>query len=1164
MQDFAHLHLHTTYSMLDGAIRIKDLMKKVKAAGMTSVAMTDHGNMYGAIEFYNQAKKEGIKPILGCEFYVTPSRNKEEELHQIADGGAYHLILLVKNKIGYQNIIKLASRSFTEGFYRKARIDYDLLAQHSEGLVCLTACLAGEVNKKILEGKDDQSFQLAGKLNEIFNKEDFYLEVQDHGLPEQAIVAKKIFEFSKRLNIKTILTNDSHFLNKDDQEAQDILLRIGMQRKIDDEMRFSFNSEFYVKSPEEMLRIFPDNMDAFYNTLEVRDKINLDFEFGIPLLPEFPVPPGFNAQTYLEKLVDEGLKKRYGNITPEIQTRANFEMETIRNMNFAGYFLIVQDYINYAKNAGIPVGPGRGSAAGSIIAYAVGITDVEPLRYNLLFERFLNPDRKEMPDIDTDFCMDRREEVISYIRQKYGEDKVGQIITFGSLAAKAALKDVARVFNVSYQESNEMTKAFPKALNISLDEAISKSEDLKNIIERNDLNKKVFSIAHKLEGNFRQPGRHAAGVVISPFPLEEVVPLATVAEKEKSSRSIVTQYDKNMLELVGLIKMDILGLKNLTTINYCLGLIREQRSIVVDIDHLSLDDPETYSLLRRADTKGIFQLEGSGITDLVAKAQVGTFEEIVALIALYRPGPMGAGLLDEYLNRKSGKAKISYAHPDLEPALKDTFGIIVYQEQVMSISRIIGGFTAGESDGLRKVMAKKKVQDIPFYKEKFISGAMARNIPAKLAQDLFEQMEKFAEYGFNKSHSVAYALITYQTAYLKANFPTEYMASLLATSNGKTSDLVKYINNAKDMGISILSPDVNESDVNFSISGDKKIRFGISSVKGVGDLAGNDIINKRKKHGKFKTIEDLIKNLDTRLCNKRVLESLISSGALDSFQYTRKCLVESVESILNFASKEQEMRNEGQVSLFGNLSPESFSLNLPKETEEWDFELILKQEKEMTGLYFSGHPLDKYKDQLKQLKFIKIANLEGLKSKAKVDVVGIITKKESKFTKKGEEFANLHIEDDTGEIECVIFPKSYQAVKPILIEGRALFIKGFLEKIEVGESENRGQIIVNHIEELTDASLEEKMEKSIHIKIDLSKHPQMDMIKKLNDILGSNRGKASVYFHLTGDGEPKRVIKAHDHYSVNPTPELLTTILQILGTKSVFYSVGQEIREFLG
>jgi DNA polymerase-3 subunit alpha len=1150
--------------MLDGAIRIKDLMKKVKAAGMTSVAMTDHGNMYGAIEFYNQAKKEGIKPILGCEFYVTPSRNKEEELHQIADGGAYHLILLVKNKIGYQNIIKLASRSFTEGFYRKARIDYDLLAQHSEGLVCLTACLAGEVNKKILEGKDDQSFQLAGKLNEIFNKEDFYLEVQDHGLPEQAIVAKKIFEFSKRLNIKTILTNDSHFLNKDDQEAQDILLRIGMQRKIDDEMRFSFNSEFYVKSPEEMLRIFPDNMDAFYNTLEVRDKINLDFEFGIPLLPEFPVPPGFNAQTYLEKLVDEGLKKRYGNITPEIQTRANFEMETIRNMNFAGYFLIVQDYINYAKNAGIPVGPGRGSAAGSIIAYAVGITDVEPLRYNLLFERFLNPDRKEMPDIDTDFCMDRREEVISYIRQKYGEDKVGQIITFGSLAAKAALKDVARVFNVSYQESNEMTKAFPKALNISLDEAISKSEDLKNIIERNDLNKKVFSIAHKLEGNFRQPGRHAAGVVISPFPLEEVVPLATVAEKEKSSRSIVTQYDKNMLELVGLIKMDILGLKNLTTINYCLGLIREQRSIVIDIDHLSLDDPETYSLLRRADTKGIFQLEGSGITDLVAKAQVGTFEEIVALIALYRPGPMGAGLLDEYLNRKSGKAKISYAHPDLEPALKDTFGIIVYQEQVMSISRIIGGFTAGESDGLRKVMAKKKVQDIPFYKEKFISGAMARNIPAKLAQDLFEQMEKFAEYGFNKSHSVAYALITYQTAYLKANFPTEYMASLLATSNGKTSDLVKYINNAKDMGISILSPDVNESDVNFSISGDKKIRFGISSVKGVGDLAGNDIINKRKKHGKFKTIEDLIKNLDTRLCNKRVLESLISSGALDSFQYTRKCLVESVESILNFASKEQEMRNEGQVSLFGNLSPESFSLNLPKETEEWDFELILKQEKEMTGLYFSGHPLDKYKDQLKQLKFIKIANLEGLKSKAKVDVVGIITKKESKFTKKGEEFANLHIEDDTGEIECVIFPKSYQAVKPILIEGRALFIKGFLEKIEVGESENRGQIIVNHIEELTDASLEEKMEKSIHIKIDLSKHPQMDMIKKLNDILGSNRGKASVYFHLTGDGEPKRVIKAHDHYSVNPTPELLTTILQILGTKSVFYSVGQEIREFLG
>lgn len=1162
MEDFTHLHLHTTYSMLDGAIRIPDLMKKVKESGMSSVAITDHGNMYGAIEFYNQAKKEGIKPILGCEFYVTPSRSKEEELNQIADGGAYHLILLAKNEAGYKNIIKLASRSYTEGFYRKARIDYDLLSRNSEGLICLTACLAGEVNKKILEGKEDQSFQLAGNLNEIFGKEDFYLEIQNHGIPEQAIVAKKILEFSKKLGIKTVLTNDSHFLTKDDQEAQNILLRIGMQKKIDDEMRFGFNSEFYVKNPQEMMRLFPDNPEAFYHTLEIRDKCDLNLSFGTPLLPEFPVPEGFDAQSYLEKITEQGLKKRYKVITPEIQTRYEFEMSTIRNMNFAGYFLIVQDYINFAKSAGIPVGPGRGSAAGSIVAYGVGITDVDPLKYALLFERFLNPDRKEMPDIDTDFCMDRREEVINYIRQKYGEDKVGQIITFGSLAAKAALKDVARVFNVSFSESNEMTKAFPKTLGITLDEAVEKSEDLEKIINRNELNKKVFNIAHKLEGNFRQPGRHAAGVVISPSPLEDIVPLATVAEKDKSKRSIVTQYDKNMLELVGLIKMDILGLKNLTTINYCLNLIKEHKNKKVEIDQLPLDDAPTYSLLRKANTKGVFQLESSGITDLVAKAQVQSFEEIVALIALYRPGPMNAGMLDEYLNRKSKKSPIIYQHPDLIPALEETYGVIVYQEQVMSISRIIGGFTAGESDGLRKVMAKKKIKEIPYYKEKFIKGAEERKISPKVATELFEQMETFAEYGFNKSHSVAYAMITYQTAYLKANYTTEYMAALLATANGKASDLVKYINNAKDMGIAILSPDVNESDVNFSITGENKIRFGLASIKGVGDLAGNEIIQKRNKHDRFQNVEDFIKNLDIRLCNKKVVESLICSGALDSFAYTRKCLFESVDTILSFAAKEQELAQEGQFSLFGASAP-AMQLNLPKEAAEWEFDHILRKEREMTGLYFSGHPLDQYKTQLRQLKYTKIENLEDIKSKTKVDIVGIITKKENKLTKKGDEFANFVIEDETGEIDCVCFSKSYQEAKHLLFEGKALFLKGMLEKVEVGESETKGQIIVNSVEELTDAKLEEKMEKAIHIKIDLGTHPHLDTIKKLNDILGSSKGSSSVFFHLSGDGSPKRVIKAHPHFSVDPTPEILKTILEILGANTVYYTVGEELREFV-
>lgn len=1164
MEDFAHLHLHTTYSMLDGAIKIKDLIQKIKSSGMTSVAITDHGNMYGAIEFYNEAKSAGIKPILGCEFYVMPSRNQEEELEQIADGGAYHLILLAKNEIGYKNIIKLASRSFTEGFYRKPRIDYDLLSQYSEGLVCLTACLAGEVNKKILEGKEAQSFQLAGMLNEIFHKEDFYLEIQNHGIPEQEIVARKVLEFSKKLGIKTVLTNDAHFLNKEDHETQNILLRIGMQKKIDEEMRLGFNPEFYVKTPQEMFQLFPEHPEAFYNTLEIRDKVTLELEFGKPLLPDFPVPDGYDEQSYLEKLVEEGLRKRYPQISPQVRSRADFELQTIRNMKFAGYFLIVQDYIHFAKQSKIPVGPGRGSAAGSIVAYALGITDVDPLRYNLLFERFLNPDRIEMPDIDTDFCQDRRDEVIQYIRRKYGEDKVGQIITFNSLAAKAAIKDVARVFNLSFQESNDITKAFPKGLGVSLEDAWKKSEEFREAIQKNEVNKKVFQIAQKIEGNYRQPGRHAAGVVISPMPLEDVVPLATVAEKDKSIRSIVTQYDKDMLEKVGLIKMDILGLKNLTTIHYCLELIQKERGITIHVDTIPLDDKATYSLLRRADTVGIFQLESRGMTDLVAKAQVETFEEIVALIALYRPGPMGAGLLDEYLNRKSGKSKIEYPHPDLEPTLKETYGIIVYQEQVMSISRIIGGFTAGESDGLRKVMAKKKVKEIPIYKEKFIEGAKKRGFDPKLAQDLFDMMEKFAEYGFNKSHSVAYALISYQTAYLKANYPTEYMAALLATADGKASDIVKYINNAKNMGIAILSPDVRESDVNFTISGEKKIRFGLASIKGVGELAAKDIIQRRPPHGGYKSLEEFVTNLDLRICNKKILESLICSGALDCFGYTRKVLYESLDSLLNYASKEQELQKEGQFSLFGETSETSLGFNLPKESEEWDLDEILRYEKDLTGLYFSGHPLDKYKSLLSQLKFHRIEDLEELKPKTNVQLAGIIFKKEIKLTKKNEEFCNFILADETGDIECIAFPKSFQNYKSLLQENKAVFVKGILEKPDVGEAETIGQVLVNEIEELSSKNLEEKLEKSIHIKIDLSKHSQLDIIHKLNDILSHSKGNSRVYFHLLGDGEPKRVIQAHDHFNVNPTVEIMETITKILGPHTVYYSVGDEIREYIG
>lgn len=1160
--DFTHLHLHTTYSMLDGAIKISELMKQVKSLGMNAVAITDHGNMFGAIEFYKEAVKAELKPIIGSEFYVAPSRNKEEELEQIADGGNYHLILLAKDEVGYRNLIKLSSRSFTEGFYRKPRIDYELLSQNSEGLICLTACLAGEVNRKILEGKEDKAFELAGKLNEIFRKEDFYLEIQDHGIPEQKKVAKAVIEFSKKLNIPLVLTNDAHFLNKEDREAQDILLRIGTQKTIDEEMRFGFNQNFYVKSPKEMYELFPEERSAFYNTLEITNKCNLNFKFGNPLLPNFDVPEGYDVDSYMEKLVWDGIKVRYPEITPEIKERTEYELATIRKMHFAGYFLIVQDYINFAKRSGIPVGPGRGSAAGSIIAYALGITNVDPIRYKLLFERFLNPDRKDMPDIDTDFCVERREEVINYIKQKYGEDKVGQIITFSSLAAKNAIKDVARVFNVSFSEANEMTKAFPNKLGISIQEALETSKDLKEVCEKSETYKKIFQIAQKLEGNYRQPGRHAAGVVISPEALEIVVPLSTVAEKGKEGRSIVTQYDKNMLEAVGLIKMDILGLKNLTTIQHTLDLIEKRRGIKLDIDKIPLDDPQTFAFLRKANVLGIFQLDSSsGIRDLFAKAQVQNFEEIAALLALYRPGPMGSGMLDDYLERKSGRKKIIYPHPSLEEILKETYGVVVYQEQVMGISRILGGFSVGDSDVLRKAMAKKDKKKLPELKEKFIKGAVAKGHEARFATELFEQLEKFGEYGFNKSHSVAYAFVTYQTAYLKANYTIEYMTALLASDHGKTTDIVKYINNAREMGIRVLNPDVQDSDVSFRILDDSTIRFGLSSIKGLGESPSENIVRVRKKLGKFSSLEDFLKNVDLKTLNRKVLEALILSGALDSFGYTRKTLYEYIDSLISFAQDEQKRKLEGQNNLFSTGAIDLYSLPLPKQAEEWEIEEKLKKEKSVTGIFLTGHPLDKYKNQLKALSHLTIENVDELAPNSKVELCGIITKLELKYNKRNEEFINFKIEDYTGEIDCIAFHKNYLKYKNILKEDQAVFLSGSLDKLQVGEAEVRGQVLVNSIEILNTDTLDKKLERSLHIVIDTTEFQDNSVINQLYSILTAFKGNSAVFFHLKSKlNSYKKVIKAHPHYSIEPSGELFNQLKKVLGPNSIYYSVGDELR----
>ena len=1151
-EDFAHLHLHTSFSMLDGASRISELIKHVKSNNMSSVAITDHGNMFGSIELYDEAKKEGIKPILGNEFYVSSNRKKESEEMKIADGNAYHLVILAKNQVGYQNLMSLSSKSYTEGFYKKPRIDYELLSKYSEGLICLTACISGEVNRRILEGKQKEASKLAGKLNEIFRKEDFYLEIQNHNLKEEKIVAEGAYEISKKNNIPLVLTNDSHFLTKEDREAQDILLRIGIQKKISEPLEFGFNSEFYVKSPKEMKLLYPELPEAFYNTLEISNKINLNLEFGNHLLPEFLIPKGYNAHTYLEELVWKGIQKKY-TVDDNIKNRVNFELKTIQVMGFAGYFLIVQDYINFAKKRKIPVGPGRGSAAGSIVAYALDITNVDPLKYNLLFERFLNPDRKDMPDIDTDFCVEKREEVINYIREKYGKDKVGQIITFNSLAAKAALKDVARVLEMNFSEANDISKAFPQKLGISIEEALETSEELRNIYNKNELNQKIFNIAKRLEGNYRQPGRHAAGVVISSKSLEEVVPLSTVSEKGQKERAIVTQYSKDQLEKIGLIKMDILGLKNLTTIQNAVQIIKEKQNIVIDLENLPLNDDKTYNFLKKANTLGIFQLESTGITDLVAKAQINSFEEIVALIALYRPGPMSDGALDLYLDRKSGKSKVQYSHPLCEPILKETFGIPIYQEQVMSISRVLGNFTAGQSDSLRKAMAKKKPEVIEELKDKFIEGAKKNDIDIKISSKIFEQLEKFGGYGFNKSHSVAYALITYQTAYLKCNFPTEYMTALLNSSQFKTSDIVKYINNAKDMNIDILNPDINESEADFSVIENNKIRFGISCMKGIGKNAAFEILEKRKKIKKFRDLENFVLETHYTYINKRILETLIKSGSLDSMGYTRKCLYESIDSILNFKSKFREEENNAS-DLFSSLSnSEDFKQKIifNKHENEWSLEEKLQNEKEIVGIYLTAHPLDSYVDSLQELNIQNIEKIIEMKSGVEIEIAGIINEKNIKLTKKeNKEWCNFKVEDRTGEIDCNIFPNLYKKFKDIIKEDNVIFLKGELEKIEIGESELKGNIKVSSLEQLNENSITERLEKSIHIKIE-NEINSKKIIQDLKNLFLSYKGNSNIYFHINNKNE-KKVIKAHSNYRVALEKNFLDKLNKIIDKNSFF------------
>ncbi len=1176
---FTHLHLHTSYSLLDGAIRIPDLMRRVKELGMDSVAMTDHGNMFGAIEFYKAATAAGVRPIIGNEMYVAPGGRKEtRQVEKLADGNNYHLILLAQNRTGYANLIRLTSRSFSEGFYRKPRIDYELLAQHSEGLVCLTACLGGEVQRKILHGKQEEAASLSGKLQEIFGKDRFFLEIQNHGLPEEVQAARGNIEIARRNGIPIVMTNDSHFLTRDDHAAQDILLRINSKKTIDEELLFGFNPEFYVKSPVEMAALFPELPDAFHNTQRIAESIDLSFDFGNPLLPRFEVPDGETLDSYLRALTLDGLRRRYGQPNQEVLERFEFEYSTITRMDFSGYFLIVQDFINWAKRRDIPVGPGRGSAAGSIIAYALGITDIDPLRYDLLFERFLNPDRKEMPDIDVDFCTERREEVINYVRDRYGADRVGQIVTYGTMAAKACLKDVARVLNIPFDEANQISKKFPDVLNISLDEALKSSPELRGYAESGEVQRKLFAVARALEGNARQTGVHAAGVVIAPAALEDVVPMATVAARTGSAareRVLVTQYDKDALESVGLVKMDFLGLRNLTVLQRAVKGVRERLGVDVDLAALPLDDADTYRLLHRGDVKGVFQLESSpGMREFVLRMKPTKFEEIIAVIALFRPGPLQSGMADSYINRKNGKERVRHAHPDLADVLGDTYGVIVYQEQVMLISRRIGGFTPGESDALRKAMGKKIAEKMEEMRLKFVEGAVGRGYERRFAAELYEQMAQFASYGFNKSHSAAYAMVVYQTAYMKANFPTDYMCAVLDSELDKTEKLVPYINAVREMGIELQGPDVNESRPNFSVVRDGAIRFGLAGIKNVGMPAVESIVGSRVENGgRFQTFFEFLENVDLRLCNRRAVESLIHAGAFQSLGYTRKALMESLDIGLQQAQRTQADRLVGQGSLFGGAAAGALSRDEPiprgSDVAEYPEPELLRLEKEVLGFYFSGHPLARFARVLRNIKSPPIEELSGHKTGSKVEVAGVIAEMSVRLTKMNKEMGRLVLEDMTGRVHCTVFPSAFEKVRRELEVDRPVLLRGTLE---VNAETGTVQILVDDATPLNREVLEERLEKSFHVKL---RRSEVDgrVIQQLQSVLRGYSGRLQVFFHLVpelaqtvpdpADEIPTdyQVIRAHESFSVEYNQELVERLRQMHPITGIYLSVGGQYRQ---
>lgn len=1151
---FTHLHVHTEYSLLDGSSKIKEITKRAKELGMDSLAITDHGVMYGVIDFYRAALANDIKPIIGCEVYVAPGSRFDKEANAGEDR-YYHLILIAENNTGYENLCRIVSKGFVEGFYYKPRVDYEVLKEFSEGIICLSACLAGEVQRYLARGEYEEAKAAAIRHMDIYGKNNYFLELQDHGIPEQRTVNQSLMRLSEDLGLDLVCTNDVHYTYEEDTEAHDILLCIQTGKKKSDEDRMRYEEgKFYLKSEEEMAALFPYAPQALENTHKIAERCNVTFEFGVTKLPNFEVPEGYTPWTYLKELCENGLHNRYPvfrgekdehcKLTKEeLQERLDYELNTIKNMGYIEYFLIVWDFIHYAKSNGIAVGPGRGSAAGSLVSYCLEITDIEPMRYNLLFERFLNPERVSMPDIDVDFCIERRQEVIDYVGRKYGKDHVAQIVTFGTLKAKGVIRDVGRVLDIPYAQCDSIAKMIPNDLHMTLELALKQNKELKALYDSDSEVKYLIDMSMRLEGLPRHASMHAAGVVICGKPVDEYVPLSRAADG-----SITTQYIMTTLEELGLLKMDFLGLRNLTVIQNTQRYIKKNRGIDLDLNKIDYSDKKVLDYIGTGNTEGIFQLESGGMKNFMKELKPQSLEDIIAGISLYRPGPMD--FIPKYIEGKNNLDSVTYDCPQLEPILEPTYGCIVYQEQVMQIVRDLAGYTLGRSDLLRRAMSKKKADVMAKERQKFVygdeaegvKGCINNGISEEIANRIYDEMTDFAKYAFNKSHAAAYAVVAYQTAYLKYYYTAEFMAAMLTSVMDWTGKVAEYVYSCRSMGIEILPPDINEGESGFS-AGDNCIRYGLTAIKNVGKAIIDNIVAEREAHGKYKDLEDFITRTAGLGVNKRAIENFIKAGAFDSLGATRKQMMMVYVQIMDGVNQEKKDAMAGQVTLFDfadDEAKETYKVQMP-DVGEYDTDQKLEFEKEVIGIYASGHPLQDQEDKWRRV----ITNMtidfaepeEGEESKVEdkshVTVGGIVSTVTRKFTKTGAQMAFITLEDLVGTIEVIVFPRQFDSNRHLIVEGKKIFIDG-----EANIEENAaGKVIANKIREFSDVP----SELWIAFK---DKEDYLEKNEEFIEILSANKGNDKVMVALAKERQRKMMPA---QYSVQITNELLDLLKEKYG-----------------